>query len=228
MKANLKNGWRVEYSSKQMVVRWFSNPVRVAFSEENNEWYFALVDVCRAVGIQNNHDVTARMDPKRLHKFKVASIPPDIDKGVDIVDITSAPNPQITTFCDEFSVYCALFTSNKLEARQFREWTFEIIRTLRKKEGIATYNLGKLLEKETQDQILDHVNKAKYEGWDMYYDKVTDWWWIEKMTGGGDIMFVPVDDPYGRPFKWLDYDPTYEPSFDTNDPDIKRPCPYYN
>ena len=225
MKANCKNGLRVERPDKQMVVKLFNNPERVVLSSENDEWYFALVDICRAIGIKNHHDVKARLDQDRLHKFKVAAMPQDIGEGVDYMDLSSAPNAQLTTFCNEKSVFYALFSSNKPEARQFREWTYEVLSTLRKKEGIATYNLAKLTEKETQDRILDHIDHAKYDGWTVYYDEATDWWFAEGMDRKGDVLWIPVDDPYGRPFN---FPADYEPNIDVSNPSVFKPCPWYD
>lgn len=227
MKANCRNGWRVEYPEKVLTTKFFDEDVRVAYVDD--DWYFVLDDICKAVKIKNSRDVASIIPAKRMKKVAISA--QDIVADVDSTDVTSVKNrngvrkTQVYTCTNEFGVYASLGRSRKLEARQFVDWSYEVLSTLRKKEGIAAYNLAKLTEKDTQDRILDHINHAKYDGWTVYYDSVTDWWFAEGMDRHGDVVYIPVDDPYGRPFKFPE---DYEPTFSTFDPNIYTPCPWYD
>lgn len=66
----------------------------------------------------------------------------------------------------EYGIYEALFTSRKLEARQFRRWTYEVLKKLRKHVGLEGYEVFRMTEPEIQDEIdwmLDSI----------YYDEET-------------------------------------------------------
>lgn len=90
----------------------------------NNEPYFMLADVCRALGLSNPSSVKDRL----------------LRDGLDSIEtIDSLGRTQQATFINESNLYRAIFQSRKEEALQFQEWvTSEVLPSIRKNGIYAT------------------------------------------------------------------------------------------
>ena len=83
-------------------------------------------------------------------------------------------------------IYQALFASRKLEARKFQMWTFDILDKLRKNVGLEGYEVMRMTEPETQEDI-DHILDTLY--WDNEKKCI-----MQSVTAqGGDVDQVPFD-----------------------------------
>lgn len=88
---------------------------------------------------------------------------------------------------NELGIYEALFASRKLEARQFRRWTGEVMQKLRKGVGLQGYEVMRMTEPDIQQQIdwfLDAI----------YYDEETGKLMYSKVIAGGDVDQIPLDE----------------------------------
>lgn len=87
---------------------------------------------------------------------------------------------------NENGVYEALFASRRLEARQFRRWTSDILKKLRKHVGLEGYEVMRMTEPEIQDDI-DHFLD------DLFYDEETGQLMISRTVQGGDVVQEPFE-----------------------------------
>lgn len=86
---------------------------------EGEPWFVAA-DVCRALGIGNSRDATARLD--------------DDEKGV--VSTDTLGGKQELTIVNEPGLYALVLSSRKPEAKAFKRWiTHEVIPSIRKTGG---------------------------------------------------------------------------------------------
>lgn len=98
------------------------------------ELWFVAADVCRALGIGNSRDATARLD--------------DDEKGV--VSTDTLGGKQELTIVNEPGLYALVLSSRKPEAKAFKRWiTHEVIPSIRKTGG---YIAGQ--ETMDDDQLL--------------------------------------------------------------------------
>lgn len=83
----------------------------------DGEPWFAAIDICAALGIDNNRNATARLD--------------DDEKGVHSMDTPSGP--QEITIVNESGLYSLILGSRKPEAKKFKKWvTAEVLPAIRR------------------------------------------------------------------------------------------------
>lgn len=81
--------------------------------------------------------------------------------------ITSrARHTQDMIIVNEYGIYEALFASRRLEARKFRQWTWEVMQKLRRRVGLEGYEVMRMTEPEVQEEI-DHILDT------LFYDEKT-------------------------------------------------------
>lgn len=106
-------------------VQIFSSPqfgeIRTAGTSEKP--LFCLADVCKALSIENNRNVSNRLEEEDVHT----------------VDTLTAKGVQSITYVTEQGLYDAIFISRKPEAKAFRRWvTGEVLPSIRKTGGYMT------------------------------------------------------------------------------------------
>lgn len=107
------------------------------------EWWAVLKDVCDAL------DLKARFAARRLEKDVLSKHTLETEGG-----------PQEMLIVSEFGIYETIFASRKPEARQFRQWVFEIIKELRKATGIEGFAVFRLMDKEQQKKAMQMVKEG--------------------------------------------------------------------
>ena len=96
------------------------NGYNIRFVEKDGEWWAVAVDITKALGISNT-----TMALKKISNEDKALISIEgISKGNDLTNILS-----------EFGIYDLVFQSRKAEAKQFKRWIYNIIKTLRQQAG---------------------------------------------------------------------------------------------
>lgn len=100
--------------------------------EKNQQVYFNLSDVCKALEIKNTTDVKKRLN----------------EDGVDTIEvIDSLGRIQLATFINEANLYKCIFQSRKKSAEEFTDWvTGEILPSIRKH--------GAYMTNETIDSVI--------------------------------------------------------------------------
>lgn len=122
---------------------WNGFPIR--FVKKDGEWWAVAVDVTKALDIENT-----TMALKRIGREDKALITIEgISKGNDLVNVLS-----------EFGIYDLVFTSHKREAKEFKRWVFNVIKTLRRSAGLEGFQIFCMLDKEHQKETMEKLNNS--------------------------------------------------------------------
>lgn len=122
----------------------FSNPhfgvIRTAGTSENP--MFCLADVCKALNLENNRNVSKRLEVDDVHTM-------------DITDRLG--RNQQTTFVTEQGLYDVILISRKPEAKAFRRWvTGDVLPSIRK---TGKYSVNPEPERITYDALDNEIAK---------------------------------------------------------------------
>lgn len=108
---------------------WLGHNIR--FVDKQGEWWAVLADVASAL------DLNARWVRQRLSK--------------DVVSnhiVPTAGGKQEMLIVSEYGVYETVFECRKPEAKEFKRWVFDIIKTLRQSSGLEGFQIFRMLDKE--------------------------------------------------------------------------------
>ena len=120
----------------------------------NNEVWFVLIDICKALGLTNPSMVALRLDEDEVTKFDLGSL------------------SGITNIVNESGLYKVIFRSDKKEVKPFTKWvTNEILPSVRKHGMYATEEL--LANPDLFIQVLTELKKEK-EGKKLLENKVKE------------------------------------------------------
>lgn len=61
---------------------------------------------------------------------------------------------------NEFGIYDAVFESRKPEAKAFKRWVYNVIRTLRKQTGLEGFQIFRMLDKEHQKAAMEKLRQS--------------------------------------------------------------------
>lgn len=153
----------------------------IRFVEQDGEWWAILKDICDALGLRAK-DVSQRLDPDMMIRVRVGS-----KDGSNDVRSRGDNEHRWMLAVNEIGIYETLFASRKLEARQFRRWSADVLKKLRAKVGLEGYEVMRMTDKDIQDQI-DWFLDA------FYYDDETKQLMVSVTVQGGDVDQVPFDE----------------------------------
>lgn len=125
---------------KMKIENW--NGYNIRFIEKDGEWWAVLKDVCEALGIKTKH-TKARL------KDEVVSTDHIKDE---------AGRLQEMLIVNEFGIYDTVFQSRKKEAKEFRYWVYEMLKTLREKSGLEGFEVFRMLDKEHQKEAMKKLH----------------------------------------------------------------------
>ena len=157
---------------------WMGYEIR--FIEQDGEWWAILKDICDALELKT-FKVSQRLDPDMMVRVRV-----------DICDIPSkdvrskARKTQDMLAVNEIGIYETLFSSRKLEARQFRRWTAGVLKRLRKHVGLEGYEVMRMTDQDIQDDIDRFLD-------DIFYDEETGQLMVSRTVQGGDVVQEPFE-----------------------------------
>lgn len=124
------------------IENWNGHQIR--FIEYNGECFAILKDICDALELRTDA-VVKRLDDDMVVRLAVL-------EGSPRTGIAKMQTRQMICVT-ELGIYEAIFASRKPEARAFRRWTTSVLKKLREKIGLADYEVMKMLDPETQDEI---------------------------------------------------------------------------
>lgn len=113
---------------------WNGHEIR--FVEVEGEWYAVAKDIADAL----EYKLTSNM-------MKL------VPKAYFIHSILEGMNSK-SILLSEFGIYEAIFSSHKPQAESFRTWVFDIIKQLRESNGLAGFEVFKMLDKEHQKEAM--------------------------------------------------------------------------
>ena len=124
------------------------NGHKIRFVEHEGEWWAVAVDVAKALDIGNTTMALKRICDNDKDLISIEGI----SKGNDMVNIIS-----------EFGIYDLVFTSHKVEAKEFKRWVFNVIKILRKSTGLEGFQIFRILDKEHQKEAMTKLNESLKE-----------------------------------------------------------------
>jgi prophage antirepressor-like protein len=121
---------------------WSNHEIR--FIEKDGEWWAVLKDVTDALEL-GTREVNRRLSDDVLSKHLI----PD-----------SLGRKQEMFIVNEYGIYEAVFESRKKEAKEFKRWVYEMLKSLRQSSGIEGFQVFRMLDKEHQKDAMGKLNQA--------------------------------------------------------------------
>lgn len=156
-----RDGVERKENEHMKIENWCGNQIR--FVEHGGEWWAVLKDVCAALDLRAKK-VSERLNPEVMTKVQI--------DGRKMIII------------NEIGIYQTLFASRKVKAEQFRMWTGDVLRKLRKAVGLEGYQVFRMTDEDVQhdiDRILDTI----------YWDEEKQCVMQSVTLPGGDVDQVP-------------------------------------
>ena len=125
---------------------WNGHEIR--FVLHKDEWWAIAVDVTKALDLGNTTNAIRRLNP--LDKTLISI------KGLDQSDCE-------LNIISEFGIYKLIMTSRKPEAREFERWVFGVIKELRGQSGLEGFQIFRMLDKEHQVKMMQHLSEGLKE-----------------------------------------------------------------
>ena len=146
-----------------IVENWCGHDIR--FVEKDGEWWAVLDDICGALGGHVSSYLTSSvLGDELVTKVKI--------------------DDKWETVTNEIGTYKLIFDSDCIDARKFRRWSATVMQKLRTKVGLKGYEVMRMLEPDTQDEI-DHILDTLF--WDEEKKMV-----MQSVTvAGGDVDQIP-------------------------------------
>lgn len=119
---------------------WLDYEIR--FVEIEGEWWGIAKDIADALGYSDTHAMTRHLKSKFLTTVKLTGM-----------------NQKYTAISEQ-GIYKAITRSQRLEAEEFEDWIFDVIRTLRQASGLEGFQIFRLLDKEQQKVTMDKLNQS--------------------------------------------------------------------
>lgn len=177
--------------SEMRTENWMGYNIR--FIEQDGEWWAILKDICDALELKT-FKVSQRLDPDMIKRVSVKT-ETDIPSKYNIKD--DIPSKEVVNHnrfnktvymlaVNEIGIYETIFSSRKLEARQFRRWTAGVLKKLRRHIGLEGYEVMRMADQDVQDDI-DHFLD------DLFYDEETGQLMQSVTVQGGDVEQIPFE-----------------------------------
>ena len=120
------------------------NGYTIRFVEKDGEWWAVLKDVCDALELRTDN-VKNRINANHC----------STGFGNDEIG-----RPHKFLIVDEFGIYQTIFQSRKPEAKDFQEWTYQMLAELRKATGLEGFQIFRMLDKEHQKEAMSTLKKS--------------------------------------------------------------------
>ena len=120
------------------------NGYEIRFVEKDGEWWAVAKDVAEALDYRDAHNMTRLLDRKDKDTHKVSTLGGD----------------QRLLIISEFGIYDAVFNSHKPEAKEFKRWVYEMLKTLRQSMGLEGFQVFRTLDKEHQKEAMARLNRS--------------------------------------------------------------------
>jgi len=121
---------------------WKGHQIRFV-EREPGDWWAVLSDVADALGL------SARFVARRLDKDVISKH-----------TLPTAGGPQEMLVVNEYGIYETVFESRKPEAKAFKRWVFDMIKTLRQASGLEGFQIFRMLDKEHQKEAMERLRQG--------------------------------------------------------------------
>jgi prophage antirepressor-like protein len=157
---------------------WNGHEIRF-IEKAPGDWWAVAADVAEALGYNLTTNMTRLIDEhdKVIHK------------------VNSPCGEQNTHIVSEFGIYEAVFSSRKSEAKDFKRWIYDVIKTLRHATGLESFQVFRLLDKEHQREAMTKLHDGLQQAAKIDYIKantianktVSSMYGFPKMVKKGDM-----------------------------------------
>lgn len=117
------------------------NGYEIRFVERSGEWWAVLADIAKALNLKAKR-IRERLDDEVV---STDHIPDSLGRLQEMLIV------------NEFGIYDAVFESRKPEAKAFKRWVYNVIRTLRKQTGLEGFQIFRMLDKEHQREMMSKL-----------------------------------------------------------------------
>lgn len=121
---------------------WNGHEIRFV-EREAGEWLAVLADVTDALGL------SAREVRRRL---------PDDVVSTHMVETGNGLRKMLIV--NEYGIYETVFESRKKEAKDFKRWVFDMLKTLRQQSGLEGFQIFRMLDKEHQRAAMAKLSQS--------------------------------------------------------------------
>lgn len=153
------------------------NGYDIRFVEIGNEWWAILKDICDALALQT-FKVSQRIPKQYLKKVLIESENKQMVKG--------RRSSQKMLIINEVGIYQLFYTSRKAEAINFKAWSGEVMKKLRRKVGLESYSVMHMLDTDVQESINDILDT-------LFYDEESGKLMQSVTVAGGDVDVVEFE-----------------------------------
>lgn len=132
---------------------WNNHEIR--FVEHNGEWWAVAKDVASALGYLNSNEAVnyhVDEDDKLMYNSKTQS---QFAIELDYKELGQRGGWLIS----EFGIYDLIFGSAKAEAKVFKKWVKQVIKSLRQISGLEAYQVFRMLDKAHQNESMGFINR---------------------------------------------------------------------
>ncbi len=114
---------------------WNDHQIRFIWHE--NEWWAVLKDITDALEL-NTYHVNERLNA-----------------GIVSNDMVESGNgKRKMLIVNEIGIYDAIFSSRKQEAKEFKQWVYNMLKELRKTSGLEGFQIFRMLDKDHQKEMM--------------------------------------------------------------------------
>lgn len=123
------------------VENWNGHDIRFV-EKESSEWWAVASDVAKALGYRMASDMTRFLDSE--------------EKGTHIVRMEEVSRKM--SLISETGIYEAVFNSRRGEAKDFKRWVKQLIKTLRQSTGLEGFQIFRMLDKDHQREAMRNLS----------------------------------------------------------------------
>ena len=150
------------------IENWNGHEIR--FVWHNEEWWAVAKDVADALGYSDAEAMTRKLDSDEKTLLKHQNL---FSVGFEI------PNRGMIII-SEYGIYETVFGSEKLEAKEFKRWVKQILKTLRQSIGLEGFQIFRLLDKEHQKAAMHRLHEQ--------FPDVDRWDYMDANMIANDVM----------------------------------------
>jgi prophage antirepressor-like protein len=121
---------------------WNEHEIRFIWHKE--EWWAVASDIAKALDYRDSHNMTRILEAGEKDTHKVSTL-----GGI-----------QEMTVISEIGIYEAIFSSNKSEAKEFKQWVYEMLKELRQATGLEGFQIFRMLDKEHQREAMKKLQEG--------------------------------------------------------------------
>ncbi|UUZ86770.1 hypothetical protein LJK88_20285 [Paenibacillus sp. P26] len=122
---------------------WLGYEIRFV-EREPGDWWAVASDIARALGYRDAHNLTRMLDSEEKDTHFMSTL-----GGTQEVSIIS-----------ETGIYEAVFNSKRSEAKDFKRWAKQLLKSIRQSTGLEGFQIFRMLDKEHQREAMSKLSRG--------------------------------------------------------------------